>query len=71
MSGTTGGGDPAEYYSGTSAQFRPTIIGGGGVRNIEVATNYLERGADHISVSTLCFNPISFLNFYWEYTNQF
>ena len=33
MSGTTGGGDPAEYYSGTSAQFRPTIIGGGGLNS--------------------------------------
>ena len=33
MSGITGGGDPAEYYSGTSAQFRPTIIGGGGLNS--------------------------------------
>ena len=44
-----------------------TVIGGGGVRNIKVATNYLERGADHISVSTLCFNPLLFGMFYYSW----
>ena len=34
------------------------VIAGGGVRNIEQAKNYENIGADHISVSTLFFNPI-------------
>ena len=33
MSGTTEGGDPAEYYSGTTAMFRPVIIGAGGLNS--------------------------------------
>jgi len=35
-----------------------TVIAGGGVRNIEQAKNYENIGADHISISTLFFNPI-------------
>ena len=34
------------------------VIAGGGVRNIDHAKNYENIGADHISVSTLFFNPI-------------
>ena len=34
------------------------VIAGGGVRNIDQAKNYENIGADHISVSTLFFNPI-------------
>ena len=41
-----------------------TIIAGGGVRNMETADLYKRNGADHISISTLCFNPILFANFY-------
>ena len=35
-----------------------TVIAGGGVRNIEQSKNYENIGADHISISTLFFNPI-------------
>ena len=34
------------------------VIAGGGVRNVEQAEKYKNIGADHISVSTLFFNPI-------------
>jgi dihydroorotate dehydrogenase len=43
------------------------LIGGGGVRSIEDAKQYLNAGADHISVSTLCFNPVRFAWFYWNW----
>ena len=47
------------------------VIAGGGIRTLKDIKEYKNTGADHFSISTLCFNPISFLNFYWEYTNQF
>jgi len=47
------------------------IIGGGGIRSIEDVKDYKFCGADHFSISSLCFNPISFLKFYWDFTNQF
>ena len=34
------------------------VIAGGGVRNIDQAKNYENIGADHISISTLFFNPV-------------
>lgn len=34
------------------------VIAGGGIRNIEQARNYEKIGADHISISTLFFNPV-------------
>ena len=33
--------------------------------------DYEAFGADHYSVSSLCFNPIMFLKVYWDFTNQF
>ena len=45
------------------------IIAGGGIRNMKNVQEYI--GADHFSVSTLCFNPILFIKFYFEFTNQF
>ncbi len=47
------------------------IIAGGGIRNMEDIKLYEDGGANHFSVSTLCFNPILFLKFYWDFTNQF
>ena len=47
------------------------IIAGGGIRSIKDVEEYKKNGANHFSVSTLCFNPILFLKFYFEYTNQF
>ena len=32
---------------------------------------YQKAGADHFSVSSLCFNPIAFLKFYNEFSNPF
>ena len=42
-----------------------TIIGGGGVQSPEHIELYKSFGANHISVSSLCFNPIKFLRFYY------
>lgn len=36
------------------------IIAGGGVRDIDIYNTYKLNGADYISVSTLCLNPILF-----------
>ena len=47
------------------------VIAGGGIRTLKDIKEYQDAGADHFSISTLCFDPISFLNFYFEYTNQF
>ena len=43
------------------------VIAGGGVRNIDQAKNYENIGADHISVSTLFFNPILSWIFFKKY----
>jgi dihydroorotate dehydrogenase len=43
------------------------IIAGGGVKNIKDLIEYKECGADHISVSTVIFNPIQFLKFYYDF----
>jgi len=48
-----------------------TIIAGGGVRDINTANNYISYGSDHISVSTLLFNPIKFGIFYYKWINKF
>ena len=48
-----------------------TVIGGGGIRSMKDVEEYREAGADHFSVSSLCFNPIMFLNFYLEFTDPF
>ena len=42
------------------------IIAGGGVRDITTAELYKKNGADHISVSTLCLNPVLFGYFYFK-----
>ena len=43
------------------------VIGGGGIRSMKDVEEYREAGADHFSVSTLCFNPLMFLNLYWNF----
>jgi dihydroorotate dehydrogenase len=47
------------------------VIAGGGIRSMKDVEEYRKEGADHFSVSSLCFNPIAFLKFYKEYTNPF
>lgn len=39
------------------------IIGGGGIQSVEDAMLYKYFGANHISISTLCFNPYKFAMF--------
>ena len=51
-----------EYLSKTYSDTE--IIGGGGIQNIDDALMYKKFGADHVSVSTLCFNPYKFMKFY-------
>jgi len=43
------------------------IIAGGGIRNIETLEKYRKLGATHFSISTLCFSPIKFMCFYFNY----
>jgi dihydroorotate dehydrogenase len=46
-----------------------TIIAGGGVTTKNDALNYINRGASYVSISTLCFNPCSFIKFYLSMKN--
>tara|TARA_Y100000741_G_scaffold296957_1_gene237771 strand:- start:1222 stop:1920 length:699 start_codon:yes stop_codon:yes gene_type:complete len=47
------------------------VIAGGGIRTMKDVEEYKKIGADHFSVSSLCFNPIAFLSFYYDFTNPF
>ena len=42
------------------------VIAGGGVRDMETVELYRRSGADHISISTLCLNPILFGYLYFK-----
>ena len=39
------------------------IIGGGGITNVQIAEKYLWAGADHLSISTMCMNPLQLKKF--------
>ena len=43
------------------------VIAGGGIQNISILKYYKNLGADHFSVSSICFNPINFAWFYFQY----
>ena len=43
------------------------LIAGGGVQAWTDVTNYYNLGANHISISTICFNPINFGRLYLNY----
>jgi len=45
------------------------VIAGGGVTSIEDINEYLNAGADHISISSVCFNPINLIGLYLKYIN--
>lgn len=45
------------------------VIAGGGIQNIETINYYKKLGADHFSISTICFNPLRFIWFYIQYIN--
>ena len=36
-----------------------TIIAGGGIKNWQDIYRYLSKGADHVSLGTVCFNPLA------------
>lgn len=40
------------------------VIAGGGIRDITTVEKYKNAGADHFSVSTLCFSPFKFFSVY-------
>lgn len=42
------------------------IIGGGGIESKQDAMLYRYFGANHVSISTLCFNPYKFAKFYLQ-----
>ena len=46
------------------------IIAGGGIRHIKNINLYEELGANHFSVSSICFNPILFANLYYEFCKK-
>ena len=43
------------------------VIAGGGIQSIDTLNYYKKIGADHFSISSLCFNPIRFGWFYYNY----
>ena len=43
------------------------VIAGGGIQSIDTLNYYKKIGADHFSVSTICFNPFRFGWFYYNY----
>ena len=43
------------------------IIAGDGIRNIDQVLEYKKLGCNHISVSSLCFNPLLFIMFYGKF----
>ena len=43
------------------------LIAGGGVQKWDDAINYYKVGANHISISTICFNPFKLCLFYFNF----
>ena len=46
------------------------IIGGGGIKSNTEIEIYKKSGANHFSISTLCFSPYNFYLFYNNYINK-
>jgi dihydroorotate dehydrogenase len=46
------------------------IIGGGGIKSKDEIDIYKKAGANHFSISTLCFNPYKFYLFYYNYIQK-
>ena len=47
------------------------VISGGGIQNIETMKLYESIGADHFSISSVCFNPFRFLSLYTVYCMEY
>lgn len=43
------------------------VIGGGGIRTLDDIKEYENAGADHVSISTVCFSPIAFSKLFYDY----
>ena len=43
------------------------LIAGGGIQNIDAFNYYKKLGADHFSISSICFNPFRLSWFYFNY----
>ena len=43
------------------------LIAGGGIQNYEDIINYYKIGANHVSISTICFNPYKLGLLYFNY----
>ena len=46
------------------------VIGGGGITTPDDVLYYKKLGADHFSISTVCFNPVVFYSLYTSYVNN-
>ena len=46
------------------------IIAGEGIQDIDTLTRYKNLGADHFSISSLCFHPFKFTRFYFNYLRE-
>lgn len=44
------------------------IIAGGGIQTMHDYKNYICQGAHHGSISTLCFHPLKFVAFYYDWS---
>ena len=44
-----------------------TVISGGGIQTLETVDLYKNTGADHVSISSVCFHPWKFVSFYSLY----
>ena len=47
------------------------VIAGGGISDIHILNDYENLGADHFSISTVCFNPIQLYKLYNDYSIKF
>lgn len=48
-----------------------TVIAGGGIQSMDTIELYKKHGADHFAISTICFNPLRFAFFYYQYIYHF
>jgi len=47
------------------------VIAGGGISNIKILKEYQDIGADHFSISTVCFNPFLFTKLYYDWSTNY
>ena len=47
------------------------VIAGGGISDIHILKEYQDIGADHFSISTVCFNPFLFTKLYYNWSTTY